>query len=94
MLTRRYREGRLIRARTLRAATLANVRNSAVSGIADTMQGMRWALCLAFLKRDIATMNDADLLLILAAFERIGNTLDRIEFDRTERMAAAELAAA
>ena len=89
MLTRRYREGRLIRARTLRAATLENVRNSAVSGITDTMQGMRWALCLAFLRKEISAMNDADLLLILAAFERIGNTIDRIEAARTERMAAA-----
>ena len=89
MLTRRYREGRLIRARTLRAATLENVRNSAVSGITDTMQGMRWALCLAFLRKEISAMNDADLLLILAAFERIGNTIDRIEAARAERMAAA-----
>lgn len=94
MLTRRYREGRLIRARKLRAATLANVRNSAVSGIADTMQGMRWALCLAFLKQGLTDMSEPDLSPILAALERIGALLDRIEADRTERMAAAELAAA
>lgn len=89
MLTRRYREGRLIRARTLRASTLANVRNSAVSGVQDTMHGMRWALCLAFLKRDIEQMNDADLLLILAALERLGATLDHINAAGAERLAAA-----
>lgn len=78
MLTRRYREGRLIRARTLRRATLANARNSALSVIDPTIQGMRWAVCLAFLNQGLTDMNESDLTPILAALERIGALLDRI----------------
>ena len=78
MLTRRYREGRLIRSRTLRAATLANVQKLELSGIDPTIQSMRWAVCLAFLKQGLTDMSEPDLNPILAALERIGALLDRI----------------
>lgn len=78
MLTRRYREGRLIRSRKLRAATLQSARDLALSGIEPTMHDVRWAVCLAFLKQGLTDMSEPDLNPILAALERIGALLDRI----------------